>query len=201
MNISVIILAAGFSRRFGQQDKRFTPINGTPMLDHVVHELSDDDILEILVVMRNSDNWSISEENQKCKIIENSDAESGMTTSMEKALTKLSSKCEAFVIALADMPLLTNRHYKDLYQAFHENHIVSRPLILIPRVNGQTGHPRLFSVDLKQYFLDKRQGRSNKEVIKDLAEYVVYYDSEDPAYIMDVDRQIDLLEVEKKIKK
>ena len=193
MKCSYIVLAAGFSNRFGQEDKRESLWDGKPLLMHVVSQLPVNTHDEVVVVVRDADKWSLLENERHIRLVENKHAENGMPSSLKVGLNQMSAESSCFVVCLADMPLLNADHYLNLRQFFEDQATAARhPLIVMPRVNGaDVGHPRLFSKEFLVPFLSSEDNQTNKKIINHHQTSVIYFETNDQAFLGDIDTKDD----------
>ena len=187
-------MAAGFSNRFGKADKRTLLINHkTSLLEHVVEQIPKIEYAESIIVVRDKAKWKSLDLIPNTKLIENPEAKTGMKGSLLVALNALSPETTAFMVCLADMPLLRTPHYLDLIKTFKRSYIDDNPLIVMPKVNQSLfGHPRLFSHHFKNVFLSSPKDVTNKELIKQSSANLQYLETQDEAYLLDIDEQKDL---------
>ena len=144
-----IVLAAGSSRRFGQ-DKRTMPMpSGRTMLEDSIH-LAIGALTEILVILRFGDaNLAEKLEKKFGKEVENGkirfycapDSAKGMAHSLANAI-HLVKDWEAAVIMLGDMPYVESGTIKSLVRAYQRQRF-DNPIV-IPVKNDRQGHPVIF---------------------------------------------------------
>ena len=106
--------AAGSSKRFGKKDKLAQPFRGRLLGEHVCANAPVDRIAQgcALIITANKDHpcragW----EKAGFQIALNARAEEGMGTSVALAQKE---RCDAVLIALADMPLVPRAHFDGL---------------------------------------------------------------------------------------
>ncbi|MEE8059750.1 MAG: nucleotidyltransferase family protein [Pseudomonadales bacterium] len=140
--VSAIMLAAGRSQRFGS-DKRLFPVASGSMLQQ---SLSKPLLLNIptLLLLHPDDHTHLGDllgdavDHPQLNIGYADDAEKGMGHSLACAVSSLKD-IKAVLIMLADMPWLQVETIDRLLQHYVEGNIV------LPRYQGQSGHPVLFS--------------------------------------------------------
>lgn len=127
---SAVVLAAGASRRFGDDDKLYAEFDGKPVLSHVLDGLASLSLHEILVVTRAP--------LEGVAHIINPHPENGVGHSLALGIAAL-KPCDAAFIVLADMPLIVSALYREMAAALPDHDIA------VPVHNGQNGHPVLFA--------------------------------------------------------
>jgi molybdenum cofactor cytidylyltransferase len=127
---SAVVLAAGASRRFGNDDKLRAEFAGKPILHHVLDGLAALGLGEVLVVARAP--------LEGVNHIVNPHPEAGMGHSLALGVAAL-KPCDAAFIVLADMPLIVPALYREMAAALPGHDIV------VPVHKSQNGHPVLFA--------------------------------------------------------
>lgn len=128
--VLAVVLAAGASRRFGDDDKLYAEFDGKPVLRHVLDGLAALELGQVLVVSRAP--------LEGVAHIVNPRPEDGMGRSLALGIAAL-KPCEGVFIVLADMPLVVPDLYRKMAVALPGHDIV------VPVHNGQNGHPVLFA--------------------------------------------------------
>jgi molybdenum cofactor cytidylyltransferase len=131
-HFSAVVLAAGASHRFGDEDKLRAEFDGKPVLRHVLDGLATLGLGEVLVVARAP--------LEDVAYIVNPHPENGMGHSLALGIAAL-KPCDAAFIVLADMPLIVPALYREMAAALPGHDIV------VPVHNGQNGHPVLFAAN------------------------------------------------------
>jgi len=139
--ISAIILAAGYSRRYGKENKLLASLKGKPILSHVLDSIALAPLSQRLVVV----NPTGSEVASLCDsstfdIVENIDAANGMGTSIAAGVRAL-ERADGVMVALGDMPFIREHTYLNIIDAFHNN---PTKTIFAPSCDGRLGHPVIF---------------------------------------------------------
>jgi molybdenum cofactor cytidylyltransferase len=129
-HFSAVVLAAGASRRFGDDDKLYAEFDGKPVLRHVLDGLAALELGQVLVVSRAP--------LEDVAHIVNPRPEDGMGRSLALGIAAL-KPCEGAFIVLADMPLVVPGLYHAMATALPGHDIV------LPVHGGQNGHPVLFA--------------------------------------------------------
>jgi molybdenum cofactor cytidylyltransferase len=114
LQIGGVILAAGQARRFGSQ-KLLAPLDGRPLLQHVIDAANASCLEEIvLVVGANADDLLARVETGRTRVVRNPDPARGLASSLQAGLSALDASLHAALILLGDMPGVTANLIGDL---------------------------------------------------------------------------------------
>lgn len=139
MNVSAVVLAAGFSRRMGETNKLTLDVQGEPMLRHTVQILLSSQLRHIQVIVGHDAEQVLPLiEGLDVQVIPNPYFIEGQMTSVHLGLQSIPASAEAVMICLADQVLLTPQDINYLIDQFSES---ERDRILIPTFEGQRGNP------------------------------------------------------------
>lgn len=105
MKISPVILASGFSRRFGT-DKLMEKALGKPLIDYVIRALHEAGFAEIFAVIRKEQEELKNHAGEYLKFIENEKAIEGQSSAIKAAVSHLRSESDAIMFLLGDQPLI-----------------------------------------------------------------------------------------------
>lgn len=119
--VFMAVLAAGASRRFGEKDKLAARFRGKRLGEwataHAPMRLIEDECA-IVVASRADHPCRTAWEKAGFKIALNARADRGMGTSVALAAAlAMKARCDALLIALADMPLVPKAHFEALINA------------------------------------------------------------------------------------
>lgn len=134
MAIAAVVLAAGESRRFGPDHKVLAPLDGRPLLAHVLAAVVDAEVFAAVYVV--SGPVSLA---QFCEApireLVNENWATGMGSSLLCALRQASSDgMDAVVVGLADQPGVTAETWRQLAEAAQSE-------IVVATYQGQRGNP------------------------------------------------------------
>ena len=174
-----IILAAGLASRAGGE-KLFWKTEGKPLVVHAV-EASLGAGLETIVVtgFQGMRIESLLASYPEITIVRNERYESGQISSIQAGGQALPHP-EDFFIALADMPLIRSRHYRELAGAWDRRTDGIRPM-----VDAVAGHPVLVKATLIPAILAAGAGMRMKDVLA--SSTIACKNSHDRSYVTDVD--------------
>lgn len=141
--VVALIIAAGYSRRFGQSDKRHAKLaSGRSLLLTSVAQ-AQQAFATVRVVIREDDDTDLFDLPDNVPVIRVSQAHLGLGASLSEAMTTLSQdhelqEIEAVAIALGDMPCI----HQDTLLTLQR--FATRNTIVRPCFEGRKGHPVIF---------------------------------------------------------
>lgn len=140
MKIAAIILAAGSSSRFEDGHKLLAEIGGVPMIRHVCLALAQSKADDIVLVTSERDGTIAKAAGSgRWRIAENPNAQQGLSTSLRVGLQGIDENTGGALVALADMPGITEGLVDKLLAAFKG---CNGSAIVFPvSTDGQRGHP------------------------------------------------------------
>ena len=190
-SIRGILLAAGYSKRFGankllQALPAGTPDAGTPIgvaaARHLIEALPE----SIAVVRPRAQKLGQMLRDSGCTTVVCKNAGEGMGTSLAAGV-RAAPDADGWVIALADMPFLRPETIRVIARALSEGAAVAAPAY-----RGQRGHPVGFA---RRFFeeLTALHGDSGARTLLDRhPNWVTVYDVDDPGVLRDIDKPSDL---------
>ncbi len=143
--LSAIVLAAGTSRRMGVENKLLATVNGKPMIARVVENLPLGLFGHVIVVT----GYQRAEVEQALtgydvRFVHNEDYQEGLATSLATGLRAVKDQTKGVLVALGDMPLISQDVVVDLVRAFELDSDICAPSFANKR-----GNPVLWG---RQYF-------------------------------------------------
>ena len=112
--VSAIVLAAGLSRRMGEENKLFLAFKGKPLVAWVIEKISQSKADEIIIVTSELSKKLAGFANDKIKVVNNPDYKIGMTTSIQKGILATSESSIGYMICLGDQPLIEIADYNKI---------------------------------------------------------------------------------------
>ena len=186
--ISAVILAAGESRRMGKQNKLLLPVGGEALLVKLVKSVCDSDVGQVLVVIgHEAEKIRLELNNFPLSFVYNPNFSEGMTSSIKFGVKEVSPDSDGFLICLADMPFINTSEINKLINAYVQNRIKEKGLIVVPVFKGQRGNPVLFSNEFRNDILEYKNAFGCKEVIINNSESVKEIEMDDENMLLDVD--------------
>lgn len=117
---AVVVLGAGLSQRFGEVDKLAQDLDGKPLALHALEALAPFEWEQRVLVCRAEAAWTEVYRTAGFELVLNSDPAGGMLWSLHLGVTQAKG-CEAVLIMLADMPLVTAEHLTRLVSCWRES--------------------------------------------------------------------------------
>jgi molybdenum cofactor cytidylyltransferase len=173
-----LILAAGESRRMGSP-KALLRYRDQTFLDTSI-ALFAAYCSPVIVVLGADADEIRGGVSRDAVFVVNSDYRSGQTSSMQCGLRAVPADAEGVLFTLADHPAVAASTVDALAAE-------PRPLIRVPRFEGQRGHPVWFSRALIAEFLTLPAHGAARDIVHSHAAETEYLDVNDPGIIADID--------------
>jgi len=175
---AAIILAAGSSSRMGEgRHKLLLPLDGRPVLAHVI-EATLASLAHPVVIVMGHNTAQVRQQlapfttSPACIIVENPDYLQGMSTSMRVGLQEIishgymndkqSESIDSVIILLGDQPLITPKVIDALIATRHE----TGKQIVAPLYAGKRGNPLLFAASLFPELLEVTGDEGGRRVVE-----------------------------------
>jgi molybdenum cofactor cytidylyltransferase len=190
--LTVILLAAGLSKRMGHANKLRLPFGDKTILQATLENIIEANLGEILVIVGHEKELIESDLElfkDKIKIVFNPHFESGMTSSIQAGVANSSENTEGYIISLSDMPLLQPIDYQRIstfYLSFKEKKDNTYPIVQ-PVFNQQRGNPVIFHHIYKKELLDLKNTEGGKPVVQAHKEKLYFIEMPNDAILRDAD--------------
>ena len=165
MNVGIIILAAGESKRMGVP-KQLLDVNGKSMLQGVIDSALDTSCYPITVVVgAHKKDVVPSLEGIPINIMDNPEWEKGMSGSIKRGLVGsylITKAIDAIIITTSDMPEIKAETFKELVKAAIEKDAG----IITSKYAGVMGVPALIKRDLFNEILDLKGDEGLKQIFQ-----------------------------------
>jgi len=187
VNVAAIVLAAGLSRRMGE-DKLILKFGVSTVFETTLQEITKAGFQQVIVVTKPGSKFADQACNYSCHLVENKNPELGLSSSLKVGLNALESSIQGVLFALADQPLITTELYNRLINSYRKK----LKLVTCPLHQGKRGNPTIFDrrtwPDLQ--LIEGDQG--GRSLLRNLAENQVdLVTVDDPAVVTDLDTPAD----------
>ena len=162
--ISAILLAAGQSKRTGDENKLIKKYKGRALINHILNSLIRSKVNKIIIVLGHKKQKikKIALKSKKITFVINSSYKKGISSSIKSGLKKISKKNIGFLIVHADMPLISKRILNTLCSAMKNNN----KEIFVPVYKKKIGNPLAFKYSMIQSFRKIKGDRGAKKLIR-----------------------------------
>lgn len=186
-----ILLAAGFSRRFGAADKLLQILpDGRPIALAAAENLIKAIPLTIAVLRPENTALANLLKNAGLKIVFCGTQETEMADSLSAAVhysAQFSESSVGFVIALADMPYIKPDTIEAIAHALN-----SGAAIVAPVYQGKRGHPVGFCAKFRNQLEQLTGDEGARAILKRHADQIKLLECNDPGVLADIDTPQDL---------
>ena len=187
-----ILLAAGFSRRFGSTNKLLHRLpNGCPIAVASANNLIKSIPICIAVVRPKNKELAELLLNSGLKVMFCRETDQQMADSLATAIrftANYKAADDGFVIALADMPYIQSKTIRDV-----ANKVADGASIVIPTYLNQRGHPVGFSEKFRSELESLQADEGARSIIKRYASLVKLLPTNDAGILADIDTPSDLI--------
>jgi molybdenum cofactor cytidylyltransferase len=195
INLSAIILAAGFSKRM----KGFKPllhIGDKTILEHAIILFKKARIDEIVTVVgHRSDQLIPVVRTATSRYVINNNYPDGMYSSVQQGIKALRHPSDAFFLLPVDTPLVLPTTIRQLSDAFHKN---PSPMVYYPQFQSRRGHPPLINSRLIDAILSYGGKGGLRAFLRGYEEHTISIPVQDPFILLDADTPKDLLLLKEK---
>lgn len=187
MNLALILLAAGNSRRF-KSNKLLHEIEGIPMYHHIVREIEKlpADLFESKIIVTQYPRIEQEMDKQGYCTIYNAHSDWGISHSIQLGITALLTENRPFdgiCFAVCDQPWLTAKTIDKLIETWQ----LSKKGIACLKYQEQTGNPVIFHWKYKEELMSLSGDTGGKKVLNCHKQDVVYYELPEGRELEDVD--------------
>ena len=185
--IEVVLLAAGQSKRTGQENKLLLPFSEKTILETTVNHILQSNIGGLIVVIGH-EHIKLRRilEKYDIRLVINKDYKNGQVSSIKKGLTEMREK-SSFMIALADMPLINKDHYNLLISSFAEMNLNRKTILRPGSPEGRPGNPVLFDKIYRRELLDNKNRDSSKAILAQNGDCLSYFETNIESFFLDID--------------
>ena len=190
MKLAAIILAAGSSSRFENGHKLLIEIDGISIIRRVCSALAQSKIDDIILVTGGTDDRIAKAAGQgRWRIVENPNADDGLSTSLRTGLRNIDRTVEGLLVALADMPGISSVVIDKLVSAFEIN---PDAIVFPASPDGRRGHPIIWPRSLFAALDTVTGDRGGREILVQHQDLWRPVACKDPGAFADIDTRADL---------
>jgi molybdenum cofactor cytidylyltransferase len=164
--IAGILLAAGFSTRFGRQ-KLLEPYRGELLVRKTARCFVEAGLAPVVVVVSPEPAFGDALAGLAVTMVENAHPEDGISSSIAIGLRALPTRTSAALIGVADQPFLTAEAIEALLHAYTAGRIV------VPRFGDHRGNPPVFDRRFFSDLMKLRGDRGGQVVVNDHPDAVI----------------------------
>ncbi|HMU39263.1 MAG TPA: molybdopterin-binding/glycosyltransferase family 2 protein [Pseudomonadota bacterium] len=191
-SVAAVVLAAGLSARMAGQNKLLALLDGKPLVAHIVDELLKTNVRPIVVVTgHQAEQVAAAMSGRSVVLVHNPDFANGLSTSLQKGVTKLGSSIEGALFCLGDMPFVRAEHVESLVAAFEPS---DGREVIVPTFDGKRGNPVLFSARFFPAIRELQGDKGAKDLIVAAQSAVCMVPLRDDGVLRDIDTQESLAE-------
>ena len=189
-SVAALMLAAGYSRRFGTDKRRATLADGRSLLAASL-ALPCSMLEEVWLVLRPDESITELGLPANIKLVQHPLTAQGMGHSLAAGAERLlaESRADAVAIFLADMPAIRRDSLETLFA-----HAIANTIVL-PSYQGKRGHPVLFGRAFWPQLATLNGDAGAKPVLQQHPEAVRIVELNDPGVLQDIDTPADLIQL------
>jgi molybdenum cofactor cytidylyltransferase len=186
MHIGALLLAAGFSSRFGGVKQLATLDSGARVFEQTYARLQVA-VPEIVVLTRPELSSELDAKARRVEVF--TEAERGMGATLAYGMQFIGC-WDACMICLSDMPFIATDTYRTLAEQ------ATSDLILLPECDGKTGNPVVFGSAFFSALGNLSGDAGGKVLIRQHPDKVITLKLQDQAILMDIDTPQDLAQLQ-----
>jgi len=187
--ITALVLAAGFSNRFGSVKLCAELDNGQTVFSQTLANIQAA-VADTVVITRPELAEQLIQHCDSLQIFDH--AERGMGATLAYGISLL-GECTACMICLADMPFIKADSYRQIADNLHKDRIV------VPVYKGQAANPVGFGSDFFPELMDLTGDSGGRPVVQTHQSAVQRISIDDPGLLADIDTPDELSRLQKSV--
>lgn len=188
--VAGIILAAGYSRRFGS-NKLLYRVKGRSVIEWSIGAVTSADLWKTAIVTPQSKDLDAFVPDGMLKLV-NEDAMDGIGASIVTGTRHFKRDADGILLLLGDQPLITGGDLRNLLNEFY----LEPYQIVAGSVGGEIRNPIVFPSSLFDELLTLSGDRGARNIAIAHGKIVTRVEIE-PSHLIDIDRIEDLIKIEK----
>ncbi len=185
MKIDAILMASGISKRFGE-NKAFLPFKNRTFIEHILHVISNSNILHVKAVINPQLYEYLSKKNLHVKIelIKNNEYLKGQSKSIKLGVESC-EKSDGYMFLSLDQPLLSVDTINLVLKNFEQGKII------VPKYEDKNGLPTIFDKKFANELKNIKGDIGGRDIIKKHFKDVKFVKIENPLEGLDIDTKDD----------
>jgi molybdenum cofactor cytidylyltransferase len=189
LQVAVILLAAGLSRRMGERNKLLIQIEGEPLVRRTAKAYLTAGVEVRAVLGHEAEQVRAVLTDLPLTFVENPHFAEGQPSSVRAGLESLTGGHDAILVGLADQAALTSVDICDLVAAFGKS---DREHILIPYCRGERGNPVVFPSKIVADIRAAGSSADCRKFIDSNPHLTRHYETANGHFVIDIDTPEDL---------
>ena len=179
--VAAILMASGFSKRFGGKNKLLVPVNGKPLAGYTLELATAMDFSGgVFFVCASDDVAALALNLPQVTVIKNTAPEKGLRESVRLGV-EAAGDADYFLFFPCDMPFLDMGTVRGILDARQSGRIVE------PCYRGLPGNPCLFSSAFREELISLGEGETPRLIKERHPEAVVGFEVASPLVLEDID--------------
>ena len=180
-DIAAILMASGFSKRFGERNKLLVPFRGKALARYTL-ELAAGINFDggVFFVCASEDVAALAEDLGMVRVIRNAAPEKGLCECVRLGLEAVEDT-DYYLFFTCDQPFLDAATVRQILNARQQGYIVE------PRYKGRPGNPCLFSAFFREELLSLKEGQTPKLIKARYPDSVIGVEVSGPLVLEDID--------------
>ena len=180
--VAAILLASGFSKRFGERNKLLAPFRGKALARYSLELVSQIDFPGgIYFVTASDDVAALVLDLGRIKVIRNTSPEKGRRESVRLGLEAAGPGADYYLFFTCDQPFMDSLTVQNILNTRQPGRIVE------PRYQGRPGNPCLFSSSFRKELMSLGDNETPRLIKTRHPEAVIGLEVNDPLILEDID--------------
>ena len=184
---AVVVLAAGSSKRFGE-DKMLSDFDGKPLILHSVGNAIASDADSVIVVVNDGGGPVKHKLPHGVITAVNNNASRGMSSSIITGVSSIGSDTCSCIILAGDQPFVSS----EMLNALIDAHKLAKDSIVSYRYNGRVRNPVLFPRSMFDAISQLKGDEGAKKLVLKAESETNFINVEDGRLLLDIDTEADL---------
>ena len=184
---AVVVLAAGSSKRFGE-DKMLSDFDGKPLILHSVGNAIASDTDSVIVVVNDGGGPVMHKLPLGVIVAVNNNPSRGMSSSIIAGLSSIGSDSCSCIILAGDQPFVSS----EMLNALIDAHKLAKDSIVSYKYNGRVRNPVLFPRSMFDAISQLKGDEGAKKLVLKAESETNFINVEDGRLLLDIDTEADL---------